>query len=116
MASTAQRSASRRCRRIKRASVDHIRQPQAGVEAQFAVAEFVASLLHVVAHQLPENRPGHALDQIFIADKDALVGGIEPDFHWLATDGGLSNFLRHRFRRRFVAVFQGGNRQRQIIR
>jgi hypothetical protein len=62
---------------------------EAPVEAQFAVGELAAPGLDVIAQQLPEDRAGHALDQVVVVDEHAVVGGEVPDRHrWTLHGGG----------------------------
>ena len=54
-------------------------QPQNEVEAQFAVGELAAAALRMLAQELPEDRAGHALDEVVVVDEDAVVATEVPD-------------------------------------
>ena len=56
--------------------VAQARQPDARVDAQFTVAEARAPERDVVAEQRPEDRTGHALDQVLAVEEHAVVGRV----------------------------------------
>ena len=50
-----------------------IGQSQAGVEPELPVRELGPARVDVLAHDLPENRAGHPLDQVLVIEKDAVI-------------------------------------------
>ena len=54
--------------------VADVGQAERGIQAQLPVGEFGAALLRVVAQKLPQDRAGHALDQVVVAQEHAVVG------------------------------------------
>ena len=60
------------------------RQADARIEAQLAVGEVGAALVDEVRDQRAEDRARDALDQVVVADEDAVVGAVVPHLEGLA--------------------------------